>query len=151
MKEKLEFTDSKALFFVANGIMWVFALIFFYVFIKIFNPYDIMYWIAVISIYGGVVLAFAVTYPRCMCRITIDENGIEKRLLKKYKKKYIAWEEAKDYIVITRPNGYAYLAVSKDKITEKSFNEVLKNKTIIFFTYRKDAYDIISAKINKID
>ncbi len=151
MKEKLEFAESKALFFIANGIMWITALVWLYVFINIFDPYDIMWWLAAILIYGSVILVFVGSYLRCMSKITIDENGIEKRLFKKYKRQYISWEKAKDYVVITRPNGYPYLAVSMDKITEKSFGEVLKNKKIIFFTYRQDAYDIISEKVNKID
>ncbi|MBQ7314545.1 MAG: hypothetical protein IJW83_00850, partial [Clostridia bacterium] len=45
--------------------------------------------------------------------------------------------------IVTRPNGYAYVVVGKEKITERSFDEIRKGKKHIFFAYNQQALDLI--------
>ena len=82
-------------------------------------------------------------YPRLMSKIHLDETGIRKTVFRKSKARFIKWEDVRDVQVLTRPNGYAYLLVSDRKIECKSFEEVLKEKNIIYFKYNEKALEFI--------
>lgn len=82
-------------------------------------------------------------YPTLMSKITLDEKGVQKALLKRFKKQFFAWETIQDYTVVTRPNGYAYLVISQEKIKHTSFEEVTKDKKCLYFTYNQKAMDFI--------
>ena len=89
-------------------------------------------------------------YPRLMSKIHLDETGIRKTVFRKSRAQFINWENVQDVQVLTRPNGYAYLLVSDRKIACKSFEEVLKEKNIIYFTYNEKAVEFMHDQIPDI-
>ena len=134
--KKLEFFESLFLFLFTSIYIWVLGI-----------PLFVMTIIA--GEYGITAIFFFclcfpfLLYPTLMSKITIDEKGVQKALLKKFKKQFFAWETIQDYVVVTRPNGYAYLVISQEKIKHTSFEEVAKDKKCLYFTYNQKAMDFI--------
>ena len=60
---------------------------------------------------------------------------------------FIKWEDVRDVQILTLPNGYAYVIISNSQIKSKSFEEVLKEKNVIYFTYNNEAVEFINDKI----
>ena len=106
------------------------------------------WWLLVILLYGGSIFLSVGLYPRLMSKIHLDETGIRKTVFRKSKARFIKWEDVRDVQVVTRPNGYAYILVSDSKITCKSFEEVLKEKNIIYFTYKSEAVEFIDNQLS---
>lgn len=128
-------------------LMWGMSLGFIYVFVIIYDPSDFMWWLAGVLIYGDGIGLPILLYPRLMSKIHLDETGIRKTVFRKSKARFIKWEDVRDVQVLTRPNGYAYLLVSDSKIECKNFEEVLKEKKIIYFTYKNEAVEFINGKL----
>ena len=108
------------------------------------------WWLLVILLYGGSIGLSIGLYPRLMSKIHLDETGIRKTVFRKSRAQFINWEDVQDVQVLTRPNGYAYLLVSDRKIACKSFEEVLKEKNIIYFTYNEKAEEFMHDQIPDI-
>ncbi len=151
MNNKLEFFDSLALFLFATVLIEILSLPLLIVFIAvtIATPTDIYAWIGIVTTVGGMILVPLVLYPRTMCKICIDDEGITKSLFKKSKKQFLPWNGIEDYVIVTRPTGNSYIVISDKTITEKSFEDVLKNKKQIYFSYNQKAFDIIKQKVIK--
>jgi len=148
MKNKLEFFDSLGLYLVAVLTFDIIALGLLYVFIKFFDPTDPAWWLSVILIYGDAIAMTVGLYPRCMSKIYLTPEGIEKKLFKNLNKQSFIWDEIKDCQIITRPNGYSYIVVSDEPIKRTSFSDSLKNKKhCICFTYNKEALEYINNQL----
>ena len=64
---------------------------------------------------------------------------------------FIKWEDVRDVQILTLPNGYAYVIISNRQIKSKSFEEVLKEKNVIYFTYNNEAVEFINDKVRDRD
>ena len=84
-----------------------------------------------------------------MSKIHLNESGIKKTVFGK--EKFIKWEDVRDVQILTLPNGYAYVIISNSQIKSKSFEEVLKEKNVIYFTYNKEAVEFINDKVRDRD
>ena len=150
MKKELKFYTDLPLFIIVACLMWGMSLGFIYVFVITYDPSDFLWWLAVVLIYGDGIGLPILLYPRLMSKIHLDETGIRKTVFRKSKARFIKWEDVCDVQVLTRPNGYAYLLVSDSKIECKSFEEVLKKKNIIYFTYNEKAVEFLHDQLPDI-
>lgn len=150
MKKELKFYTALPLFIIVACLMWGMSLGFIYVFVITYDPSDFMWWLAVVFIYGDGIGLPILLYPRLMSKIHLDETGIRKTVFRKSKARFIKWEDVRDVQVLTRPNGYAYLLVSDRKIECTSFEEVLKEKNIIYFTYNEKALEFLHDQLPDI-
>ena len=142
MKKELKFHTDLPLYILTTCLMWGMSLSLIY-FIVISYDASFAWWLLVILMYGGSVGLPILLYPRLMSKIHLDETGIRKTVFRKSKARFIKWEDVQDVQVLTRPNGYAYLLVSDRQIACKSFEEVLKEKSIIYFSYNNKAIEFI--------
>ena len=142
MKKELKFHTALPLYIMTVCLLWLPSLGMLY-FIVISYDASFEWWLLVILLYGGSIGLPILLYPRAMSKIHLDETGIRKTVFRKSKARFIKWEDVCDVQVLTRPNGYAYLLVSDRKIECKSFEEVLKEKSIIYFTYNEKALEFI--------
>ena len=142
MKKELKFYTDLPLYIMTICLLWLPSLGMLY-FIVISYDASFEWWLLVILLYGGSIGLPILLYPRLMSKIHLDETGIRKTVFRKSKARFIKWEDVCDVQVLTRPNGYAYLLVSDCKIECKSFEEVLKEKSIIYFTYNEKALEFI--------
>ena len=147
MKKELKFYTDLPLFIIVACISWGMSIGFIYVFVITYDPSDVLWWLAVVLTYGDGIGLPIVLYPRLMSKIHLDETGIRKTVIRKSKAQFLRWEEVCDVQVVTRPNGYAYLLVSDGKIECKSFEEALKQKNIIYFTYNEKAVEFMHDQI----
>ena len=147
MKKELKFYTALPLYIMTICLMWGMTLGMLY-FIVISYDASFEWWLLVILLYGGSIFLSVGLYPRLMSRIRLDETGIRKTVFRKSKARFIKWDDVRDVQVVTRPNGYAYLLVSDSKITCKSFEEVLKEKNIIYFTYKSEAVEFIDNQLS---
>ena len=147
MKKELKFYTALPLYILTTCLMWGMTLGMLY-FIVISYDASFEWWLLVILLYGGSIFLSVGLYPRLMSKIRLDETGIRKTVFRKSKARFIKWEDVRDVQVVTRPNGYAYLLVSDSKITCKSFEEVLKEKNIIYFTYKSEAVEFIDNQLS---
>ena len=85
-----------------------------------------------------------------MDKIYLNELGIKKIIFRKSKQQFIKWEDIKDIQMLTRPNGYIYVIISDKQIETESFEKVLKDKNIIYFSYNEKAIQFIKVKLNNI-
>ena len=147
MKKELKFYTALPLYILTTCLMWGMTLGMLY-FIVISYDASFEWWLLVILLYGGSIFLSVGLYPRLMSKIRLDETGIRKTVFRKSKARFIKWEDVRDVQMVTRPNGYAYLLVSDSKITCKSFEEVLKEKNIIYFTYKSEAVEFIDNQLS---
>lgn len=147
MKKELKFYTALPLYIMTICLMWGMTLGMLY-FIVISYDASFEWWLLVILLYGGSIGLPILLYPRAMSKIHLDETGIRKTVFRKSKARFIKWEDVRDVQVVTRPNGYAYILVSDSKITCKSFEEVLKEKNIIYFTYKSEAIEFIDNQLS---
>ena len=147
MKKELKFYTALPLYIMTVCLLWIPSLGMIYAFVISYDPSDFMWWLAVILTYGIAIGLPILLYPRLMSKIHLDETGIRKTVFRKSKAQFFRWEEVCDVQVVTRPNGYAYLLVSDSKIECKSFEEVLKEKNIIYFTYNDKAVEFINDRL----
>ena len=143
MKKELEFYTALPLYIMTICLLWIPSLSMIYAFVISYDASDFAWWLAVILLYGGSIGLPILLYPRAMSKIHLDETGIRKTVFRKSKARFIKWEDVQDVQVLTRPNGYAYLLVSDRQIACKSFEEVLKEKSIICFSYNNKAIEFI--------
>ncbi|MBE6697733.1 MAG: hypothetical protein E7581_04340 [Ruminococcaceae bacterium] len=146
MKKELKFYTALPLYIMTVCLMWGMTLGMLY-FIVISYDASFEWWLLVILLYGGSIFLSVGLYPRLMSKIHLDETGIRKTVFRKSKARFIKWEDIRDVQVVTRPNGYAYLLVSDSKIECKSFEEVLKEKNIIYFTYNHKAVEFMNDRL----
>ena len=146
MKKELKFYTALPLYIMTICLMWGMTLGMLY-FIVISYDASFEWWLLVILLYGGSIFLSVGLYPRLMSKIHLDETGIRKTVFRKSKARFIKWEDVRDVQVLTRPNGYAYLLVSDSKIECKSFEEVLKEKNIIYFTYNTKAAEFMNDRL----
>ena len=146
MKKELEFYTALPLYIMTVCLLWLPSLGMLY-FIVISYDASFEWWLLVILLYGGSIGLPILLYPRLMSKIHLDETGIRKTVFRKSKAGFIKWEDVRDVQVLTRPNGYAYLLVSDSKIERKSFDEVMKEKNIIYFTYNNQAVEFIKEMV----
>ena len=149
MKKELKFYTALPLYIMTTFLMWGMTLGMLY-FIVISYDASFEWWLLVILLYGGSIGLSIGLYPRLMSKIHLDETGIRKTVFRKSRAQFINWENVQDVQVLTRPNGYAYLLVSDRKIACKSFEEVLKEKNIIYFTYNEKAVEFMHDQIPDI-
>ena len=147
MKKELKFYTALPLYIMTVCLLWIPSLGMIYAFVISYDPSDFMWWLAVILTYGIAIGLPILLYPRLMSKIHLDETGIRKTVFRKSKAQFFRWEEVCDVQVVTRPNGYAYLLVSDSKIECKSFEEVLKEKNIIYFTYNDKAVEFMNDRL----
>ena len=150
MKKELKFYTDLPLYIITVCLLWIPSLCMIYAFVISYDPSDFMWWLAVILTYGIAIGLPILLYPRAMSKIHLDETGIRKTVFRKSKARFIKWEDVRDVQVLTRPNGYAYLLVSDRKIECKSFEEVLKEKNIIYFTYNEKALEFMHDQLPDI-
>ena len=146
MKKELEFYTALPLYIMTTCLMWGMTLGMLY-FIVISYDASFEWWLLVILLYGGSIGLPILLYPRLMSKIHLDETGIRKTVFRESKARFIKWEDVRDVQVLTRPNGYAYVLVSDRKIECKSFEEVLKEKNIIYFTYNTKAVEFMNDRL----
>lgn len=147
MKKEIIFYTALPLFIMSICLLWIPSLSMIYCFVISYDVSDFAWWLAVILTYGISIGLPILLYPRLMSKIHLDETGIRKTVFRKSKVQFIKWEDVRDVQVLTRPNGYAYLLVSDSKIECKSFEEALKEKNIIYFTYNSKAIEFIHDKL----
>ena len=151
MKKELKFYTSLPLFIIVVCVMWGVSLSLIYPFIVSFDAADFWWWVSVFLIYGLSIGLPILIYPRTMSKMHLDETGIGKIVFRKSKKQFIKWEDVRDVQILTRPNGYAYVIISNSQIKSKSFEEVLKEKNVIYFTYNNEAVEFINDKVRDRD
>ena len=151
MKKELKFYTSLPLFIIVVCVMWGVSLSLIYPFVVSFDAADFWWWVAVILIYGLSIGFPIMIYPRTMSKIHLDETGISKIVFRKSKEQFIKWEDVRDVQILTLPNGYAYVIISNSQIKSKSFEEVLKEKNVIYFTYNNEAVEFINDKVRDRD
>ena len=151
MKKELKFYTSLPLFIIVVCVMWGVSLSLIYPFVVSFDATDFWWWVSVFLIYGLSIGLPILIYPRTMSKIYLDETGISKIVFRKSKKQFIKWEDVRDIQILTRPNGYAYVIISNSQIKSKSFEEVLKEKNVIYFTYNNEAVEFINDKVRDRD
>ncbi len=150
MKKELKFYTALPLYIMTTCLMWGMTLGMLYFIVICYDASDFAWWLSVILLYGGSIGLSIGLYPRLMSKIHLDETGIRKTVFRKSRAQFINWEDVQDVQVLTRPNGYAYLLVSDRKIACKSFEEVLKEKNIIYFTYNEKAVEFMHDQIPDI-
>ncbi len=150
MKKELKFYTALPLYIMTICLLWIPSLSMIYAFVISYDASDFAWWLAVILLYGGSIGLPILLYPRLMSKIHLDETGIRKTVFRKSKAQFINWEDVRDVQVLTRPNGYAYVLVSDRKIECKSFEEVLKEKNIIYFTYNNEAVEFMNGIIGTV-
>lgn len=148
MENELKFYTSLPLFILTTCLIWGISLSLIYIFIITFDASDFWWWLSVFSIYGISISLPIIIYPRTMAKIHLNEIGIKKIIFRKSKEHFIKWDDVQDVQVLTRPNGYSYILISNGPIKCKSFDEVLKTKNIIYFSYNDRAFRYINDKIN---
>ena len=148
MENELKFYTSLPLFILTTCLIWGISLSLIYIFIITFDASDFWWWLSVFSIYGISISLPIIIYPRTMAKIYLNEIGIKKTIFRKSKEHSIKWDDVQDVQVLTRPNGYSYILISNGPIKCKSFDEVLKTKNIIYFSYNDRAFRYINDKIN---
>ena len=151
MKKELQFYTSLPLFIIVVCVMWGISLSLIYPFVVSFDATDFWWWVSVFLIYGLSIGLPILIYPRTMSKIHLDETGISKIVFRKSKKQFIKWEDVRDVQILTLPNGYAYVIISNSQIKSKSFEEVLKEKNVIYFTYNNEAVEFINDKVRDRD
>ena len=151
MKKELKFYTSLPLFIIVVCVMWGVSLSLIYPFVVSFDAADFWWWVSVFLIYGLSIGLPILIYPRTMSKIHLDETGISKIVFRKSKKQFIKWEDVRDVQILTLPNGYAYVIISNSQIKSKSFEEVLKEKNVIYFTYNNEAVEFINDKVRDRD
>ena len=151
MKKELKFYTSLPLFIIVACVMWGISLGLIYIFVVTFEASNFEWWLSVILTYGLSIGLPILIYPRTMSKIYLDETGISKIVFRKSKKQFIKWEDVRDIQILTRPNGYAYVIISNSQIKSKSFEEVLKEKNVIYFTYNNEAVEFINDKVRDRD
>ena len=151
MKNELKFYTSLPLFVLTTCIMWGMSLSCIYPLVVSFDAADFWWWLGVFLIYGLSIGLPILIYPRTMSKIHLDETGISKIVFRKSKKQFIKWEDVRDVQILTLPNGYAYVIISNSQIKSKSFEEVLKEKNVIYFTYNNEAVEFINDKVRDRD
>ena len=151
MKKELKFYTSLPLFIIVVCVMWGVSLSLIYPFIVSFDAADFWWWVSVFLIYGLSIGLPILIYPRTMSKIHLDETGIGKIVFRKSKEQFIKWEDVRDAQILTLPNGYAYVIISNSQIKSKSFEEVLKEKNVIYFTYNNEAVEFINDKVRDRD
>ena len=151
MKKELKFYTSLPLFIIVVCVMWGISLSLIYPFVITFDATDFWWWVSVFLIYGLSIGLPILIYPRTMSKIHLDETGISKIVFRKSKKQFIKWEDVRDVQILTLPNGYAYVIISNSQIKSKSFEEVLKEKNVIYFTYNNEALEFINDKVRDRD
>lgn len=147
MKKELKFYTSLPLFIIVVCVMWGVSLSLIYPFVVSFDATDFWWWVSVFLIYGLSIGLPILIYPRTMSKIHLDETGVSKIVFRKSKEQFIKWEDVRDVQILTLPNGYAYVIISNSQIKSKSFEEVLKEKNVIYFTYNNEAVEFINDKI----
>ena len=147
MKKELKFYTSLPLFIIVVCVMWGISLSLIYPFVITFDATDFWWWVSVFLIYGLSIGLPILIYPRTMSKIHLDETGISKIVFRKSKKQFIKWEDVYDAQILTRPNGYSYVIISNRQIKSNSFEEVLKEKNVIYFTYNNEAVEFINDNI----
>jgi hypothetical protein len=148
MKNELKFYTSLPLFILTTCLIWGISLSLIYIFIITFDASDFWWWLSVFSIYGISISLPIIIYPRTMAKIYLNEIGIKKTIFRKSKGQFIKWDDVQDVQVLIRPNGYSYILISNGPIKCNSFDEVLKTKNIIYFSYNDRAFRYINDKIN---
>ena len=151
MKKELKFYTSLPLFIIVVCVMWGVSLSLIYPFVVSFDASDFWWWVSVFLIYGLSIGLPIMIYPRTMSKIHLDETGISKIVFRKSKEQFIKWEDVRDVQILTLPNGYAYVIISNSQIKSKSFEEVLKEKNVIYFTYNNEAVEFINDKVRDRD
>jgi len=151
MKKELKFYTSLPLFIIVVCVMWGVSLSLIYPFVVSFDATDFWWWVSVFLIYGLSIGLPILIYPRTMSKIHLDETGISKIVFRKSKKQFIKWEDVRDVQILTLPNGYAYVIISNSQIKSESFEEVLKEKNVIYFTYNNEAVEFINDKVRDRD
>lgn len=151
MKKELKFYTSLPLFIIVVCVMWGVSLSLIYPFVVSFDATDFWWWVSVFLIYGLSIGLPILIYPRTMSKIHLDETGISKIVFRKSKKQFIKWEDVRGVQILTLPNGYAYVIISNSQIKSKSFEEVLKEKNVIYFTYNNEAVEFINDKVRDRD
>ncbi len=147
MKKELKFYTSLPLFIIVVCVMWGISLSLIYPFVITFDATDFWWWVSVFLIYGLSIGLPILIYPRTMSKIHLDETGVSKIVFRKSKEQFIKWEDVRDVQILTLPNGYAYVIISNSQIKSKSFEEVLKEKNVIYFTYNNEAVEFINDKV----
>ena len=148
MKNELKFYTSLSLFTLTTCLIWGISLSLVYIFIITFDASNFWWWLSIALIYGISISLPIIIYPRTMSRIHMNNIGIKKIIFRKSKGNFIKWVDIRDVQVLTRPNGYSYILISSSSIKCKSFEEVLKTKNIIYFTYNDKDYGNISGVEN---
>ena len=151
MKKELKFYTSLPLFIIVVCVMWGVSLSLIYPFVVSFDAADFWWWVSVFLIYGLSIGLPILIYPRTISKIHLDETGIGKIVFRKSKEQFIKWEDVRDVQILTLPNGYAYVIISNSQIKSKSFEEVLKEKNVIYFTYNNEAVEFINDKVRDRD
>lgn len=147
MKNELKFYSSLPLFILTTSIMWVMYLSCIYFFVICFDAADFWWWIEVILMTSMSIGLPIIIYPRTMSKIYLNETGIKKVVFRESKAQFIKWEDVCDVQILTRPNGYSYVVVSNSSKKNDSFEEVIKDKNVIYFTYNEKAIEFINSKI----
>lgn len=150
MKKEMKFYSSLPLFIFTICLMWTISICLIYIFIITFDPLDFSWWLSAILIYGFSIVLPIIIYPRTMAKIYLNELGIKKIIFRKSKQQFIKWEDIKDIQMLTRPNGYIYVIISDKQIETESFENVLKDRNIIYFSYNEKAIQFIKVKLNNI-
>ena len=150
MENELKFYTSLPLFILTTCLIWGISLSLIYIFIITFDASDFLWWLSAILIYGFSIVLPIIIYPRTMAKIYLNELGIKKIIFRKSKQQFIKWEDIKDIQMLTRPNGYTYVIISDKQIETESFEKVLKDKNIIYFSYNEKAIVFIKVKLNNI-
>lgn len=151
MKKELKFYTSLPLFIIVVCVMWGVSLSLIYPFVVSFDAADFWWWVSVFLIYGLSIGLPILIYPRTMSKIHLDETGVSKIVFRKSKEQFIKWEDVRDVQILTLPNGYAYVIISNSQIKSKSFEEVLEEKNVIYFTYNNEAVEFINDKVRDRD
>lgn len=151
MKKELKFYTSLPLFIIVVCVMWGISLSLIYPFVITFDATDFWWWVSVFLIYGLSIGLPILIYPRTMSKIHLDETGVSKIVFRKSKEQFIKWEDVRDVQILTLPNGYAYVIISNSQIKSKSFEEVLKEKNVIYFTYNNEVVEFINDKVRDRD
>ena len=151
MKKELKFYTSLPLFIIVVCVMWGVSLSLIYPFVVSFDAADFWWWVSVFLIYGLSIGLPILIYPRTMSKIHLDETGVSKIVFRKSKEQFIKWEDVRDAQILTRPSGYSYVIISNRQIKSKSFEEVLKENNVIYFTYNNEAVEFINDKVRDRD
>ena len=151
MKKDLKFYTDLPLFIFTTCIIWALAFGINFVLVLDVDLTNFYWWLIIFLSYGNAIALPIIIYPRTMAKIHLNETGIKKTVFRKNKWEFIKWEDILDVQVLTRPNGYSYIIVSSEQIKCESFEEVLRTKKIIYFSYHNEAFEFINDKLkNKI-